>query len=195
LSHRKSIAFIGGALAFVSAIAGILAWWVPSSSPWLDHHGFAAWPLAALFLILFAWAASSWHQSTQELKGKLAEQELKAKSTEQELKGKLAEQEQKAKSTKKELEARLAEYALVPADKQLFNAFKTALPKDSPVISWLRYEADERMYRGRDVKPLQDFVRTWRSADHHFVNLKLEEAASQLVADSADYLHFQALNS
>jgi hypothetical protein len=177
VSLRKSSAFIGGALAVVGTIAGIVAWWVPSSSPWLDHHGFAAWPLAALLLILFVWAASSWYQSTQELNDKLAEQELKAKSI------------------KQELEARLAKYALVPADKQLFDAFKTTLPKDSPVVSWLRYEADARSYRGSVVKPLEDFVGTWRSADYHFVNSELEQASSQLVAAGADFLAYQAENS
>jgi len=122
----ESSVFIGSALAVISAITGIIAWWLPSSAMRLDHNGFTAWPLATSFLTLFVWAASNWNQTTQDLKGKLVDQELKAKSREQ------------------ELEVRLTEYALVPADKELFDAFKTSLSKDSWIMAWLRNEAIPR---------------------------------------------------
>lgn len=67
MSLRRNLAYVGGALTFVAAIAGIVAWWLPSSASWLDHHGFAAWPLTVLFLLLFIWAALNWYQARVEL--------------------------------------------------------------------------------------------------------------------------------
>jgi hypothetical protein len=84
---------------------------------------------------------------------------------------------------------------IVPADRKLFDDFKVALPKDSPVLAWLRYEADEGMYRHSNVAPLSDFVYRWRDADEHFVNPELEHAAQRLVEYARDFLSYQGINS
>jgi hypothetical protein len=64
---RKHTGYAGGALAIVSGVAGVISWWLPSSAKWLNHHGFAAWPVAALFAIMFTWATVNWYQSDHEL--------------------------------------------------------------------------------------------------------------------------------
>jgi len=91
--------------------------------------------------------------------------------------------------------ARVEIRALVPADRQLFNGFKTALPKDSPVLVWLRHEADIRMYRRSNVAPLSDFFYRWREADKHFVNPELEQAAQRFVEYAGDFLSYQRTHS
>jgi hypothetical protein len=63
----KHAAFAIGAVGLVSAVTGLLSWWVPSSAPWLNKHGFAAWPLATIFIILFAWAAYNWYSVVRQL--------------------------------------------------------------------------------------------------------------------------------
>ena len=156
MSRRRNIAYVGGALAVVSAITSIVAWWVPSSATWLDHHGFIAWPMAVLSVLLFIWAVLNWQQATRELATVRAET-----------------------------------YALVPADRQLFGDFKAALPKDAPVLKWLRYDADTRIYRHSEVAPLSDFVYSWREADQHFVNPELEQVAQQLIEYGLDFLSYQ----
>ena len=65
-AHRQA-AFVAAALAVVSGITGILAWWLPSSATWLNRHGFVAWPLAILMSILFVWALTNWYQLKLEL--------------------------------------------------------------------------------------------------------------------------------
>ena len=84
---------------------------------------------------------------------------------------------------------------LVQADRKLFDDFKVALPKDSPVLAWLRYDADKRMYRRSNVAPLSDFIYRWCDADEHFVNPELENAAQRLVEYIRDFLSYQGINS
>lgn len=160
MSLHRNIAYVGAAIALVGSITGILAWWLPSSATWLDHHGFIAWPLAVLSVLLFVWAAVNWQETTRELATARAEMR-----------------------------------PLVPADRQLFNNFKEALPKDSPVLAWLRYDADQRMYRRSNVAPLSDLIYRWRDADEHFVNPELEQAAQRFVQCAKDFLSYQGLNS
>ena len=160
MSLRRNIAYVGAAIALVSGITGIVGWWLPSSAAWLDRHGFIAWPLAVLSVLLFVLAAVNWQEATRELATARAEMR-----------------------------------ALVPADRQLFSDFKTALPKDSPVLVWLRYDADTRMYRRSNVAPLSDFFYGWRDADEHFVNPELEQAAQGFVESAKDFLSYQGNNS
>jgi len=160
LSLRRSLAYVGAAIALVSGITGIVGWWLPSSATWLNHHGFIAWPLALLSALLFVWAAGNWQEATRELATVRAEIR-----------------------------------ALVPADRQLFNDFKAALPKDSPVFAWLRDNADTRMYRHSNVTPLSDFIRRWRNSDEHFVNPELEQAAQRFVHCAGDFLLYQGIHS
>jgi hypothetical protein len=157
---RKHAAYVISVIAVVSGTIAIVSWWVPSSATWLNKHGFAAWPLALLFLLLFVWAASNWYQATQKLATVRAEMP-----------------------------------ALVPADRQLFDDFKAALPKDSHVIAWLRYDADTRMYRRSNIAPLSDFVHRWRDSDKHFVNPELEQAAQRFVECATDFLSYQGANA
>jgi hypothetical protein len=160
VSLRRNIAYVGAVIALVSGITGIVGWWLPSSAAWLDRHGFIAWPLAALSVLLFVWAAANWQETTREL-------------------------------TKARAEMRV----IVPADRQLFNDFKAALPKDSPVFFWLRYDADTRMYRRSNVAPLSDYIHGWRDADEHFVDAELEQAAQRFVECAGDFLSYQGAHS
>jgi hypothetical protein len=94
--------------------------------------------------------------------------------------------------TTRELATARAEIrALVPADRQLFNDFKAALPKDSPVLAWLRNEADTRMYRRSNIALLSDLIYRWRDADEHFINPELEQAAQRFVECARDFLSYQ----
>lgn len=61
------------ALGLVATVTGILSFFLPSSATWLNNHGFTAWPLATLALILFTWAAANWRKSGQELEALRAE--------------------------------------------------------------------------------------------------------------------------
>ena len=160
MSRRRNLAYVGSALAVVSAITSIVAWWVPSSAIWLDHHGFIAWPLAVLSLLLFVWTALNWQQTARELATVRAEM-----------------------------------HVLVPADRQLYADFKNTLPKDSPVLVWLRHEADTRMFHRSDIAPLSDFAYSWRETDQHFVNPELEQAAQRLVECSMTFLSYQRQNA
>jgi hypothetical protein len=160
VSLRRNIAYAGAAIAVVSGITGIVGWWLPSSATWLNRHGFIAWPLAVLSVLLFVWAAVNWQEVTREL-----------------------------------ATARAETRTLVPADRQLFNEFKVALPKDSPVLAWLRYDADKRMYRHSNVAPLSDLIYRWRDADEHFVNPELEQAVQRFVEYAGDFLSYQGINS
>jgi hypothetical protein len=65
-THRQA-AFAAGALAIISALTALISFWLPSSAAWLDRHGFMAWPVATLAVVLFIWAATNWHRSANEL--------------------------------------------------------------------------------------------------------------------------------
>lgn len=160
MSLRRNFAYVGAAIALVGGITGIVSWWLPSSATWLDRHGFIAWPLAVLSVLLFVWAAVNWQETTRELATVRTEMRV-----------------------------------LVSADRQLFSDFKAALPKDSPVLAWLRYDADTRMYRHSNVAPLSDLIYRWRDADEHFVNLELEQAAQRFVECVGDFLLYQGTYS
>ena len=65
-SLRKQAVYVAAVIGVVSGIIAIVSWLWPSSASWLNGHGFVGWPLAILFLILFAWAAVNWYQGAQE---------------------------------------------------------------------------------------------------------------------------------
>jgi hypothetical protein len=67
MTSRKQLAWAVAAIGIVGSAISIVAYWAPSSATWLDRHGFIAWPLALLSLILFTWAAFNWRQSVREL--------------------------------------------------------------------------------------------------------------------------------
>ena len=67
MSLHRNIAYVGAAIALVSGAISIIAWWLPSSATWLDRHGFIAWPVAVLSVLLFVWAAANWHETAREL--------------------------------------------------------------------------------------------------------------------------------
>ena len=67
-SAHKHAAYAVGALAIVSGITSLVSWWLPSSAHWMDNHGFAAWPISALTVILLAWAIFNWNQSNREIR-------------------------------------------------------------------------------------------------------------------------------
>lgn len=160
MSLRRSITYAGGALAAVSALAGIVSWWLPSSATWLDRHGFAAWPVAIFSLLLLIWAAVNWRQTARELA--IVRAQLRVP---------------------------------VPADRQLFVLIKKELPKDSSLFSWLRYDADTRLYSRSSITPLRDFIAVWRDTDYHFVDPELERAAQAFVANAVDFFSYQASHS
>lgn len=83
----------------------------------------------------------------------------------------------------------------LPEDQRLFERFKTLLPKDAPVLIWLRNSGDDRVYRFSDVEPLSGFVRGWRDAAWHFLNEDLERAASVLGEYIVEYCSFRAQRS
>jgi hypothetical protein len=85
--------------------------------------------------------------------------------------------------------------APLPEDQRLFARFKALLPKDAPVLIWLRNCGDDRLYRFSDVRPLDEFVRGWRDAGWHFLNEDLERAAAALCESAVEYCSFRAQRS
>lgn len=162
-SIGRHAAYAAGALAVVSSITGIVSWWLPSSAQWLNHHGFAAWPIATLTLILLVWVTFNWYRSERELTL---------------LRGDMRK-------------------TLPVEDQRLFERFKAQLPRDAPVLIWLRNCGDDRVLvcQLSDVRPLSDFARGWRDADWHFLNEDLERAAVVLCESAVEYLSFRAQRS
>ncbi len=159
-SLGKHAAFAAGALAVVSGITSIVSWWLPSSAQWLNRHGFLAWPIATLALILLVWATFNWYRSERDLT-----------------------------QLREDIRSPL------PEDQRLFERLKTLLPKDAPVLIWLRNCGDDRVYRFSNVKPLSDFTRGWNDADWHFLNKDLERAAVVLCEFAIEYCSFRAQRS
>jgi hypothetical protein len=206
---RKAITYAIAALAALSSLIGIIGWLFPTSAGWVTRHGAIAWTVAAIFFFLFTGTFTNLLDKRTELQQKNLElskvqMNLREENIQQtRIQQRFEEQRERTEQVEANLKKANAELTalhskakeVVKQDRDLFTQFKNELPRDDMSLVWLRQNPDSTIYHYSQRRPLWEFCVKWKSADYHFVNEELDEAAAQLISALDDFLTYQGLKA
>jgi hypothetical protein len=80
-------------------------------------------------------------------------------------------------------------------DKRLLSAFRELLPSDSRAVVFLRQDDVAVPFKYTALRPLQEFVATWNSADYEFDDRRLEKARNNFYTSLSQFLDMLSIQT